>query len=121
MSSAGSTPTALEPRHAPDCPYAHALVQLRERRMRAAPEGNVTLLALKLRVNELLPDGVVRIPHLGGRMHDDAKAARDALLAAIPSVLGAPVCTRNDGDMRNVAHVPGWALVRAPIMLIIFM
>ena len=114
MSSAGSTPTALEPGHAPCCPYAHALVQLREHRMRAAPEGNVTLLALKLRVNELLPLGVVHIPHLGGRMHDDAKAARDALLAAIPSVLGVPVCTRNDGSMRNVAHVPGWTLVRNP-------
>ena len=114
MSSTGSERAALELGGARPCPYAHALAQLRECRMRAVPGSNVTLLALKLRVNELLPQGVVHIPHLGGRMRDDVKAARDALLAAIPSVLGAPVCTRNDGDMRNVAHVPGWTLVHAP-------
>ena len=45
------------------CPYARALVQLRDRRMHAAPDDNVTLLALKLRVNELLAPGCAHSTH----------------------------------------------------------
>ena len=107
MRTTGSEHAALELGGAPRCPYARALVQLRERRLRRNVAGSISSMLLKELINDELEDGVVHLVLLGGRQQQEL---REVFRDAVRDVLHARV----ERDARsNVDVITGWSLVRA--------
>ena len=106
MSSTGSERAALELGGAPRCPYARALAQLRERRLRRNDAGSISAMLVKKLINDQLADGVAHLALVGGRQQQEL---REVFRDAVRDVLNARV--KRDARS-NVDVIIGWSLVR---------